>query len=1108
MTNMTKYTKMNDLVDTDSHEHKLDHDDCLGNLLDYQHSNALDSSSTSVPPPSRSQHLLSKKNPPGLGPRTKSLGLFRKKPISLNENARTRSLFDMDDFHDAEEHEREYNFTFHHSEGQVRMQVPLPNTVQKGVDEVSCDLPSLTDVSEYDLDDGSVSLSGGSRSSQGSRGSCRVKAREYRSTSIGSSGSARSSKSHRNKRAHQERQCQHHQEIHTCLSNSSTVKSDQAVTEPSLRQLLINIDADGCVSGNRKTLTATLDEESGVQADHEDFECELVPINIVGNINEFDRSIQDCSITTKPQTNVTTAIYMTGKKTKSQVKALTSNQSGALCSSLFCISELFTSEEGNKIKNENDNGKGSDLSSENKSSVQSGTTIDIDDINPCCHRIRNIGKKNRKANNSSTHKNLDNSKNCNCTSCCSATTTSSKDNKRPITSSCSKHGKHRATSLQLSVPDNRNNDNGMKCLSESKITDKDDIQEVQKSIEFDIFELMGLGLCASSAKHWMMGIDVMDEVGETSEPGHDRYGVRSSSPTSFMNSLRKQCPYDCQGGDEDDDTDTDNEGGAQLHIGIEGFSQGDHTDDGPIESRLRNRGVCRREKARIRIQRLRESGLSRNFSIVSSFLEEETAEMEWLHRHHWHRRQQEGGVGARKSRNHPAILGTKSLDSSSYQKESSGSSFLKNENIHHINHGCGESNSANSTTFFARSSSCIAPDVSCTDHQSGSNACTSTNISNQGMNLLIAVPSVDSQDSEIELFYDSDPGNDRSRNTMLTIDEDNVSVDNETNIAGTHGKTTRRLNEQSTESSNLGLLRSFDVNSFNLNDSEMISQLIKVSGISVFSSRYINNRSLDSKPPNIHDSFLIHPQELTTGNMLLLWHSLPPSALKNMPTTTKSSKTLAKTIPPIRIKAWFEMGSCLKSTLIQPKFIWRTNNTNDMHTSRRKRIQAIQAPEFVELLNIVRIMPLTSSLIDRNIHPFAKADCCFKLVPNDTSAEVIFEAATKDDRDRFVFAMKIVIARLASKIIVGDKDVFDEFFSTRPTQAPRKLKPPSSSPSSAAVSLDCDDHGGHDYDECSSGRDTPTSRNSMSPTQSFCSTLVQPVAEESSRQDELWGQRG
>ena len=43
--------------------------------------------------------------------------------------------------------------------------------------------------------------------------------------------------------------------------------------------------------------------------------------------------------------------------------------------------------------------------------------------------------------------------------------------------------------------------------------------------------------------------------------------------------------------------------------------------------------------------------------------------------------------------------------------------------------------------------------------------------------------------------------------------------------------------------------------------------------------------------------------------------------------------------------------------------------------------------------------------------------------------DYLFEAATQDERDKFVFAFKVMVARLASKIIVGDKDVFDEFFT-------------------------------------------------------------------------------
>ena len=91
-----------------------------------------------------------------------------------------------------------------------------------------------------------------------------------------------------------------------------------------------------------------------------------------------------------------------------------------------------------------------------------------------------------------------------------------------------------------------------------------------------------------------------------------------------------------------------------------------------------------------------------------------------------------------------------------------------------------------------------------------------------------------------------------------------------------------------------------------------------------------------------------------------------------------------------------------------------------------------------------------------------------------------------------------MIDRFASKVILGNKDAFlDEFFSIkRPTTASRKLK---TSLIIVAKKHRCDEeHERHDYDECSSvGRDMPTTRNSMSSTQSFCGTLVQPVEKES-----------
>ena len=93
---------------------------------------------------------------------------------------------------------------------------------------------------------------------------------------------------------------------------------------------------------------------------------------------------------------------------------------------------------------------------------------------------------------------------------------------------------------------------------------------------------------------------------------------------------------------------------------------------------------------------------------------------------------------------------------------------------------------------------------------------------------------------------------------------------------------------------------------------------------------------------------------------------------------------------------------------------------------RKKLSISTHTPESVELLNIVRV--LKPNTIDRDQHPFAKQRNSFTLQSN-TNDIYLFEAFSEKERDRFVQGLKLVVARLASKIIVGDEDVFDEFFT-------------------------------------------------------------------------------
>lgn len=67
--------------------------------------------------------------------------------------------------------------------------------------------------------------------------------------------------------------------------------------------------------------------------------------------------------------------------------------------------------------------------------------------------------------------------------------------------------------------------------------------------------------------------------------------------------------------------------------------------------------------------------------------------------------------------------------------------------------------------------------------------------------------------------------------------------------------------------------------------------------------------------------------------------------------------------------------------------------------------------------------------IDRSIYPYAKAHLAFMIKSHDGNL-YLFEAQSKRERDWFVRGLKLVVARLASMIIVGDQHMmFSEFFS-------------------------------------------------------------------------------
>lgn len=166
-------------------------------------------------------------------------------------------------------------------------------------------------------------------------------------------------------------------------------------------------------------------------------------------------------------------------------------------------------------------------------------------------------------------------------------------------------------------------------------------------------------------------------------------------------------------------------------------------------------------------------------------------------------------------------------------------------------------------------------------------------------------------------------------------------------------------------------------------------------------------------------------EEMIHGTLTLIWHPHRGEIKNNA---------------PICVKAWIELGCRLKGRVIQPKFVWRSayhQDNNNGTTGSNKRVnhnnksrqissKSPGGPLYsVDLLDISRI--LSSQDIDRQKFPLAKKSTSFTLVTSDSKYH-LFEVADRSKKDRVVSGLKLVVARLASMIIVGDKKVFDDFF--------------------------------------------------------------------------------
>jgi hypothetical protein len=112
--------------------------------------------------------------------------------------------------------------------------------------------------------------------------------------------------------------------------------------------------------------------------------------------------------------------------------------------------------------------------------------------------------------------------------------------------------------------------------------------------------------------------------------------------------------------------------------------------------------------------------------------------------------------------------------------------------------------------------------------------------------------------------------------------------------------------------------------------------------------------------------------------------------------------------------------------VVQPKFTW--SPSYEPHLPRRRIQLSGTEPDAIELLSIIRVV--TPTHLNRNLYPFARLDrtCCI-TTNNEAFPYLVFEAPSTRERDWLVHALKMIVARLASIIIVRDETMLLEFFT-------------------------------------------------------------------------------
>lgn len=123
------------------------------------------------------------------------------------------------------------------------------------------------------------------------------------------------------------------------------------------------------------------------------------------------------------------------------------------------------------------------------------------------------------------------------------------------------------------------------------------------------------------------------------------------------------------------------------------------------------------------------------------------------------------------------------------------------------------------------------------------------------------------------------------------------------------------------------------------------------------------------------------------------------------------------------VQVWIERGQLLDSQMIAPKLVWfnkcRRSQKNRNHLQRKNKLSS------VELLDIQRIVDVPS--IDRELFPFAKTQSCVMVKTQEST--LIFETASRAEKEYFATSLKLSVSRLATLLIVSDAQMVEEFFN-------------------------------------------------------------------------------